>query len=90
MNQQYQQHQNGAGNGGPPSMPYQRDRNMVFDGKRMRKAISRKYIDFNSTILNYAHVRFYYTTYYHVCINHVNRIGYLVMMNIYHHTLHIH
>jgi len=32
---------------------------MVFDGKRMRKAISRKYIDYNATVLNYIHDRTY-------------------------------
>ena len=58
---QQQQQANASANAG--AVPFQapnRNQGMVFDGKRMRKAISRKYIDYNATVLNYIHVRCFF------------------------------
>lgn len=60
----------GEGGGGGGNVPFSK---MVFDGKRMRKAIQRRTVDYNHSVARWMQVRlniiqFYYTNKIMLCI----------------------
>lgn len=51
---------NTIGPGGFNYMRHIQNYKQAFDGKKLRKSITRKAVDYNSTLLYYVHVNYHY------------------------------
>jgi hypothetical protein len=65
----------GGGGGGGGNIPFSK---MIFDGKRMRKAIQRRTVDYNHSVARWMQVRFFlYLNKIQVIFQHVFFLGFL-------------